>query len=112
MKSLCSPPTINVNVPASAPPTPPDTGASKAPIPIFFDIMATSRELSTSTVEQSSNIDLSFMPFIASAATFLSISPLGSMVMTISALLTHFAILSHFTTASGISPEISYPDTE
>ena len=47
------PPTMKVSVPAVAPPTPPETGASTMSMPAFSASAATWRALSTSMVEQS-----------------------------------------------------------
>ena len=44
---------MKVSVPAVAPPTPPDTGASTISKPAFLAAAATWRALSTSMVEQS-----------------------------------------------------------
>src|SRR6056297_2795814 len=77
-----SPPTMKVSVPAVAPPTPPDTGASSAESPASSACAATSRALSTSTVEQSSSTAPASIAGITSSATARRILPLGSMVMT------------------------------
>ena len=47
------PPTMKVSVPAVAPPTPPDTGASSIIRPFASAAAATARAVSTSMVEQS-----------------------------------------------------------
>ncbi len=52
-KSFVSPPTMKVSVPASAPPTPPDTGASTIGQPFAFASIATSRAVSGSMVDES-----------------------------------------------------------
>src|SRR6478672_397014 len=52
-KSFASPPTMKVSVPASAPATPPDTGASTMGQPFAFASIATSRAVSGSMVEES-----------------------------------------------------------
>ena len=52
-KAASLPPTMKVSVPAVAPPTPPDTGASTMSNPACFASAATWRALSTSMVEQS-----------------------------------------------------------
>ena len=52
-KSRGSPPTMKVSVPASAPPTPPETGASTMGQPFALASMATSREVRGSMVEES-----------------------------------------------------------
>ena len=44
---------MKVSVPAVAPPTPPDTGASSISRPLFSAAAATARAVSTSMVEQS-----------------------------------------------------------
>ena len=52
-KLASPPPTMKVSVPAVAPPTPPDTGASTISRPALAASAATWRALSTSMVEQS-----------------------------------------------------------
>jgi 3-hydroxyisobutyrate dehydrogenase-like beta-hydroxyacid dehydrogenase len=51
--AVCSPPTIKVNVPAAAPATPPDTGASTKLMPCSPSALPTTRADSASIVEQS-----------------------------------------------------------
>ena len=53
VNAASAPPTMNVSVPACAPATPPDTGASSIARPLPCAAAATSRALSTSMVEQS-----------------------------------------------------------
>ena len=53
VKACVLPPTMKVSVPAAAPPTPPDTGASSISRPLASAAAATSRAVSTSIVEQS-----------------------------------------------------------
>ncbi|MNS26471.1 hypothetical protein D3C72_583980 [compost metagenome] len=52
-KSADSPPTIKVRVPAAAPVTPPETGASRKRMPRAFAASPTARAEATSMVEQS-----------------------------------------------------------
>ncbi|MNE64312.1 hypothetical protein D3C80_1597200 [compost metagenome] len=52
-KSALSPPTIKVRVPAAAPATPPETGASRKRMPRAFAAAPTARAEATSMVEQS-----------------------------------------------------------
>ena len=52
-KAASLPPTMKVSVPACAPPTPPDTGASSMARPFGSAAAATARAVSTSMVEQS-----------------------------------------------------------
>ena len=79
------PPAMKVSVPAAAPPIPPETGASSDPNSAAAACAATSRALSTSTVEQSHRIAPGFIAGITCAATDFRICPFGSMVMTTSA---------------------------
>jgi hypothetical protein len=67
-KAWSLPPTMKVSVPAVAPPTPPDTGASIISKPAFSVSAATWRALSTSMVEQSINS----APFAALGSTSFS----------------------------------------
>ena len=73
-----SPPTINVNVPFSAPTTPPDTGESITTMEFFLASLDTCKALSTSTVEQSTSIVLSLHKGMSSSYTFLKIFPSGN----------------------------------
>ena len=102
---------MKVNVPAAAPLIPPETGASRAPIPALLASFATFLELSTSTVEQSKKIVFFFIIFIASSATVLRISPFGNIVITMSASLTHSIILFALFNSFGMFVDISYPVT-
>jgi hypothetical protein len=68
-KAASLPPAMKVSVPAAAPPTPPDTGASSAPRPAAAACAATARALSTSTVEQSHSTAPGAMAGITCAAT-------------------------------------------
>ncbi|MNG08979.1 hypothetical protein D3C85_672490 [compost metagenome] len=52
-KSACSPPTIKVRVPAAAPATPPETGASMKRMPRTLAASPTRRAEATSMVELS-----------------------------------------------------------
>ena len=52
-KASASPPTMKVSVPAAAPPTPPDTGASTKAKPFSAATFATERAVSTWMVELS-----------------------------------------------------------
>ena len=52
-KAASLPPTMKVSVPACAPPTPPDTGASSMARPLAAAAAATARAVSTSMVEES-----------------------------------------------------------
>ena len=78
------PPAMNVNLPLSAPVTPPETGASTNCNPAASASAATASALAMSTVEQSANVDPLLMAGIISSATVLSAAPSGSMVMTTS----------------------------
>ncbi|MNG35438.1 hypothetical protein D3C84_1221680 [compost metagenome] len=53
--TLTGPPTMNVRVPAVAPPVPPETGASSIELPWARASLETSRALSGSMVELSIN---------------------------------------------------------
>ncbi len=53
--SASGPPTMKVSVPAVAPPTPPDTGASTARCPAPVAISAAARASATSMVDESTN---------------------------------------------------------
>ena len=64
-KCLASPPTMKVRVPASAPPVPPETGASSIASPLASASNATSRAVSGSMVEQS----MRSVPALACART-------------------------------------------
>jgi len=59
------PPTMNVSVPASAPPTPPDTGASTVSRPASLACLARVRDTVGSMVEQS----ISSEPFLIAPTT-------------------------------------------
>ena len=67
-KAASPPPTMKVSVPAVAPPTPPETGASTISSPAFCASAPTWRALSTSMVEQS----ISSVPLAALGSTSFS----------------------------------------
>src|SRR4051812_45563907 len=79
------PPTMKVSVPAFAPPTPPDTGASSAGQPRSWARACALRALSTSMVEQSMASAPGFMAGRMSLQTDSTCLPAGSMVTTASA---------------------------
>src|SRR5882672_1892274 len=87
-KAFSLPPTIKVSVAASAPATPPDTGASRASKPALAAAAWTTRAVSTSMVEQTmSSVPGPARPMMPSAPRYTPRTcwPAGSMVMTMSA---------------------------
>jgi hypothetical protein len=76
---------MKVSVPAAAPPTPPETGASSAPMPAASASAATARAEATSTVEQSSSTAPGVIAGQHLRRDARRIAPLGSMVMMTSA---------------------------
>src|SRR6056297_2964672 len=110
-KAASLPPTMKVSVPAAAPPTPPETGASRKPTPAASASAATSRAEATSTVEQSSSTAPLVIAGRIPAETERRIAPLGSMVMTTSAPSTASAPLVACATPSTVTPATSKPVT-
>ena len=84
-KAASDPPTIKVRLPASAPTTPPDTGASRHRTPAASARLWSSRAVATSIVEQSIRSAPSCMASSTSAATASTMGPSGNIRMTISA---------------------------
>jgi hypothetical protein len=99
-EGLGLPPAMKVSVPAAAPPTPPETGASTGRRPAASASAATARALSTSTVEQSTKAAPGVMAGMISAATARRIAPFGSMVITTSA-----PRAASAAEAAGVTPE-------
>ena len=110
-KAASAPPTIKVSVPATAPPIPPDTGASSVNNPAAHACSATARALSTSTVEQSHSTAPCCIAGITSTATLRRMAPFGSMVMTTSAPAAACAAVSARATPSGMGAVRSNPRT-
>ena len=78
------PPTIKVSEPFSAPPTPPETGASRNKIFLSLHFLCKIFALSTSIVEQSVINVPGFKFSIILSKTSSTISPLGNIVIIIS----------------------------
>src|SRR3954468_2166726 len=95
-RSSAAPPTMIVSVPAAAPDTPPDTGASRKRAPALVTVSCSSRATSMSIVDSSTTRvpGLMFASTPSGAvSTSRTCSPLGSMVKTTSASRTASATL-------------------
>ena len=93
-KASAVPPHMKVSVPATAPPVPPETGASSASRPLAPASACTTRALSTSMVEESiSSAPSGTAPAISSQTTSTCL-PAGSMVTTTCARRTQSSALS------------------
>ena len=103
---------MKVNVPALAPPVPPETGASSAKIPRAAASCATARALSTSTVEQSNKMLPSCIAGRIWSATARRIAPLGSIVITRSARMIASAAEVALVIPSTMMPAVSKPVTQ
>src|SRR5258705_10045874 len=84
-KPACVPPTMKVSVPAAAPPTPPETGASRVTRPFSFSIAWKAAHDSTSFVEQSMTSAPGANGSALAGITASTWRPLGSIVITTSA---------------------------
>jgi hypothetical protein len=110
-KAASLPPTMKVSVPAAAPPTPPETGASRKPDARRFGLGrhgAGAVDIDGRAVESTAPF---VMAGITSAATARRIAPLGSMVMTTSAPAAASAALAAVAAPSTVTPATSKPVT-